>query len=93
LAVAGASDVISNVFRATILQLSLPDSMRGRVTAIKVMLSGAGPRLGDAEAGAVAAITNPTVSVISGGLASALGAVLIAWRGRTLWSQTTDPPP
>lgn len=92
LAVAGASDVISNVFRATILQLSLPDSMRGRVTAIKVMLSGAGPRLGDAEAGAVAAVTNPTVSVISGGLASALGAVLIAWRGRTLWSQTTDPP-
>jgi hypothetical protein len=41
----------------------------------------------------VAAITNPTVSVISGGLASALGAVLIAWRGRTLWSQTTDPSP
>jgi hypothetical protein len=93
LAVAGASDVISNVFRATILQLSLPDSMRGRVTAIKVMLSGAGPRLGDAEAGAVAAITNPTVSVISGGLASAVGAVLIAWRGRTLWSHTIDERP
>lgn len=94
LAVAGASDVISNVFRATVLQLSLPDSVRGRVTAIKVMLSGAGPRLGDAEAGAVASLTTPTFSVISGGLASAVGAVLIAWRGRTLWGQSaSDPTP
>lgn len=90
LAVAGAGDVISNVFRATILQLGLPDAFRGRVTSFKVMLSGAGPRLGDFEAGAVAAVTTPQFAVISGGAASVIGAVLIAWRGRTLWTQNAD---
>jgi MFS-type transporter involved in bile tolerance (Atg22 family) len=98
LAVAGAADVISNVFRNTILQATLPDGLRGRVTAFKVALSGGGPRLGDAESGAVAAVTTPTISIVSGGVASAAGALLIAWRGRAIWDQSTDvelpqPPP
>lgn len=91
LAVAGAGDVMSNVFRNALLQARVPDALRGRVTAFKVALSGGGPHLGDAEAGTVAALTTPTVSVLSGGVASVVGAVLIAWRGRALWEQTTDP--
>lgn len=95
LAVAGAGDVVSNVFRATILQLALPDEMRGRVTAFKVVISGAGPRLGDAQAGAIATITNPPFTIVSGGIASIIGTILIAWRGRALWDQraTDEPPP
>lgn len=94
LAIAGAGDVVSNVFRSTILQLAVPDAMRGRLTSFKSLLAGVGPRLGDAEAGAVAAATNPTVSVVSGGLVSLIGTVLIAWRGRALWNHdaaTVDP--
>lgn len=92
LAVAGASDVISNVFRNTILQTAVPDGLRGRLTAFKVALSGGGPRLGDAESGAVASLTSPAFSVVSGGLASVLGTAFIAWRGREIWDQTTDIP-
>ena len=92
LAFAGASDVISNVFRNTILQTAVPDGLRGRLTAFKVALSGGGPRLGDAESGAVASLTTPAISVVTGGLASVLGTVLIAWRGRAIWEQTTDVP-
>lgn len=92
LAIAGAADVVSNVFRNTILQMAVPDALRGRLTAFKVALAGGGPRLGDAEAGAVAALTTPTISVVSGGLASVIGTVLIAWRGRDIWSQSTDDP-
>jgi MFS family permease len=90
LAVAGAADVFSNVFRNTILQMAVPDGLRGRLTAFKVALSGGGPRLGDAEAGAVATLTTPAISVVTGGLASVIGTVLIAWRGRDIWDQTTE---
>ncbi|MGQ0743176.1 MAG: MFS transporter [Acidimicrobiales bacterium] len=77
LAVAGAADVFSAVFRNTILQVSVPDALRGRLSAVNIAVVTGGPRLGDAEAGAVAAITTPAVSVVSGGLACVLGAALI----------------
>lgn len=92
LAVAGAADVVSNVFRNVILQTAVPDDLRGRTTAIKDALAGAGPRLGDAEAGAVASATTPAVAVVSGGLASALGGLVIGLAGRALWRQQVGGP-
>ncbi len=80
LAVAGAADVFSAVFRNTILQLTVPDGLRGRLSAIHIAVVTGGPRLGDAEAGAVAALAGPQFSVVSGGLACLAGAALIAWR-------------
>lgn len=77
LAVAGGADVISAVFRATILQLSVPDSLRGRLSGVHIAVVSGGPRLGDLEAGAVAALTSVRFSVVSGGLACVLGALLI----------------
>lgn len=79
LAVAGAADVVSAVFRGTILQLSVPDSFRGRLSATHILVVTGGPRLGDVEAGVVAALVTPVFSVISGGLACVVGAVLVAW--------------
>lgn len=78
LALAGAADVISAVFRSTILQLSVPDSLRGRLSSVHIAVVTGGPRLGDAEAGAVAALTTPRFSVVSGGLACVAGALLLA---------------
>jgi MFS family permease len=90
LAVAGAADVVSNVFRNTILQTAVPDQLRGRTTAIKDALAGAGPRVGDAEAGAVASLTSTTIAVVSGGVASAAGGLVIAVLGRSLWRQESE---
>jgi MFS family permease len=78
LAVAGAADVISAVFRGTILQLSVPDALRGRLSSIHIMVVTGGPRLGDFEAGAVASLTSPLFSVVSGGIACIAGALLLA---------------
>lgn len=78
LAVAGAADVISAVFRNTILQLSVPDRLRGRLSAVHIAVVAGGPRLGDTESGAVATAIGPRGSVISGGLACLLGVGLIA---------------
>ena len=73
LAVAGAADVVSAVFRNTILQLSVPDVLRGRLSSVHIAVVTGGPALGDAEAGEVAAVSSPQVSVVSGGLACILG--------------------
>jgi len=66
------------VFRGTILQLSIPDRLRGRLSAMQIAVVTGGPRLGDAEAGAVAGIWGVRVSAWSGGLACLVGVGVIA---------------
>jgi MFS family permease len=78
LAFAGAADVISAVFRSSILQLSVPDALRGRLSAVHIMVVTGGPRLGDVEAGVVASLVSPWFSVVSGGIACLVGAVVFA---------------
>jgi MFS family permease len=78
LAIAGGADVISAIFRGTILQGTVPDSLRGRLSSIHFMVVVGGPRLGDVEAGVVAYLTTPAFSVISGGVACVLGVGLLA---------------
>jgi MFS family permease len=78
LAIAGAADVLSAVFRATIVQLETPDEIRGRVTSIHILVVTSGPRLGDIEAATVGAIIGPQLSVISGGLLCIAGVGVVA---------------
>jgi MFS family permease len=78
LALAGAADLVSAIFRGTILQLSIPGHMRGRMSAFQLMIVTTGPRLGDLEAGSVAALVNPVFSVVSGGVACIVGIALLA---------------
>lgn len=78
LAVAGAADLVSSVFRTSILQLAAPDDMRGRLQGVFVVVVAGGPRLGDLRAGGVAAATSPTVSLVSGAVACVIGVVLLA---------------
>ena len=60
LAVAGGRDVISAVFRNTIVQLAVPDALRGRLSGLQTAVVAGGPRIGDVEAGAVAAAFGDT---------------------------------
>lgn len=85
LAVAGAADVVSAVFRNTILQLVVPDALRGRLSGVHTAVVGGGPRLGDLESGAVAAVTSIRFSVVSGGIACLLGALAIGRFMPDLW--------
>lgn len=78
LAAAGAADVVSAVFRNTILQTNTPDDLRGRLAGIHILVVTGGPRIGDVEAGVVASLTTPTVSVVSGGLLCVVGVGLLA---------------
>jgi MFS-type transporter involved in bile tolerance (Atg22 family) len=77
LAVAGGADMVSAVFRNAILLESTPDAFRGRLIGIYVVVVVAGPNLGDVESGAVASVTNETISIVSGGLLCILGVFIL----------------
>ncbi len=77
LAVAGWADVISAVLRNTMLQTSIPERFRSRMSSMQMAVVQGGPRLGDMESGAVATLTSVEFSVVSGGLACIVGAAVI----------------
>jgi hypothetical protein len=96
LACAGAADVYSAVLRSAIIQLDTPDQLRGRVASIHILVVTSGPRLGDAEAAAVAAAVGPQLSVISGGVLCLLGLGAVVRRypelGRYVYPVTRAEP-
>ncbi len=73
LAVAGAADVISAVFRQNVQQRAVPDHLQGRLSGTFFAVVAGGPRLGDLETGVAAAIGGPEFAVWSGGLACVIG--------------------
>jgi len=75
LVLAGGADLVSGVFRNTILQTTVPDQLRGRLSAVFVGMANAGNRVGDAETGGAAAIGGARFAVWSGGIACILGAI------------------
>jgi MFS family permease len=77
LALGGAADLVSAVFRQTILQTYAPDEMRGRLQGVFTVVVAGGPRLGDLRAGAVGAAIGATASWAGGGLACAILVVLV----------------
>jgi MFS family permease len=77
MAVGGAADVVSSVWRQSILQLYAPDEMRGRLQGVFMVVVAGGPRLGDVRAGATASAFGLTTAWVGGGLACAV-AVLVA---------------
>ena len=77
LALGGAADLVSAVFRQTMLQTYAPDQMRGRLQGVFTVVVAGGPRLGDVRAGAIAAVAGAGASWVYGGLACAVLVVII----------------
>ena len=75
----GACDMVSVVVRHTLVQLSTPDEMRGRVSAVNSMFIGASNEVGQFESGLTAAWLGAVPAVVAGGL----GTILIVG----LWSR------
>jgi MFS family permease len=78
LAVAGAADLVSAVYRQSILQIFAPDRLRGRLQGVFTVVVAGGPRLGDLRAGATADVTGVTGSWAGGGFVAAGLAVALA---------------
>jgi MFS family permease len=78
LAIAGAADQISAIFRSTIMLTLTPDHLRGRLGGIEFAQVAGAPALGNLEAGVVATLTSLRFSVVSGGIACVVGTLAIA---------------
>jgi MFS family permease len=73
LALAGAADSVSAVCRSIINQTVTPEALRGRMSAIFMLVVTSGPRLGDLESGIAASLMGATAAVVTGGLACVVG--------------------
>ncbi|MHC1711896.1 MAG: MFS transporter [Solidesulfovibrio sp.] len=73
----GASDMISVVIRATLIQIDTPDALRGRVSAVNAVFIGTSNQLGDFESGLTAAWFGTVGAVIVGGVGTL--AVVALW--------------
>lgn len=74
----GAFDNVSVVFRHTILQLSTPDEMRGRVSAVNGIFIGSSNEIGAFESGASARAFGLKPSIIMGGILTLLVVAITA---------------
>jgi MFS family permease len=86
----GASDQISVVMRNVIIQLTTPDELRGRVSAVSQVFIQASNQLGAMESGFVAAFTSATFAVVSGGAAAVGVTAAIGWKLRELFDYKTE---
>lgn len=78
MAVAGASDSVSAVFRTTILQSATPDHLRGRLQGVFIVVVAGGPRLGELLGGFVAEIVGEGMTAVIGGFACVAAIVVLA---------------
>jgi MFS family permease len=78
LALAGAFDMISGVFRMTIWSQTIPHYLRGRLAGLELISYTSGPKLGDAEAGIVATLFNVRTSIVSGGVLCVVSTAIIS---------------
>lgn len=79
LALVGAFDMISVYVRETLLQLWIPDHVRGRVNAVNNVFLGASNQLGEARAGFMAAAVGAVLAVVIGGIGTVLVAGIWSW--------------
>ena len=77
LAILGAADMVSVFVRQSLVQLSVPDAMRGRVSAVNVLFIGTSNELGEFESGLTAAWFGTVPSVVIGGVGTLV--VVAVW--------------
>jgi MFS family permease len=92
LAVTGAADSVSTIIRNTIRQLQTPDEIRGRMTSVNQIFFQGGPQLGEIEAGVVAQIFGAPIAIVTGGIGSIVGVLLIARKWPMLRAYNGDEP-
>jgi MFS family permease len=85
-ALAGAADMVSGIFRSTIWNQTIPDTMRGRLAGIEMLSYSLGPLGGQVRAGIVADVWSVRASIASGGALCVVGVAATAVWLRDFWS-------
>jgi MFS family permease len=90
LALAGAADALSGIFRQTMWNNTIPNQYRGRLSGIEMISYLSGPKLGDTEAGLVAAAFGITASIVSGGVLCVAGVILGSYFLPKFWKYRSE---
>jgi MFS family permease len=86
IALSGAADMVSGIFRTTIWSQTIPENMRGRLAGIEMLSYSVGPLGGQVRAGLVADVWSVRASIVSGGIACVAGVTITAAMLRDFWS-------
>jgi len=86
LALAGAGDNVSAIFRGTIWNETIPGDLRGRLAGVEMISYLSGPLIGNVRAGWVASMSSNRVSIVSGGLVCVAGILLCIPLLPAFWS-------
>jgi MFS family permease len=90
LALAGAADLVSMVFRGAILQTAATDEMRGRMQGVFFLVVAGGPRLADLLHGTMGDLIGPAATIVGGGLLVIVGIALVVLRFPAFWRYRLD---
>jgi MFS family permease len=98
LALSGGADAVSGLFRGVIWNETIPDELRGRLAGLEMLSWSSGPTLGNAEAGAAAALLGLRSSIVVGGALCVGGSAVVAGSLPAFWAYdartfTAPPPP
>jgi ENTS family enterobactin (siderophore) exporter len=94
LAVSGAADAVSSIFRGTILQVATPDALRGRLQGVFIVVVAGGPRLGDVVLGSAASGVGEGFAALAGGTACVVAVLALArWQRRFVHYDARHPTP
>lgn len=86
LALSGAFDAISGIFRSTLWNNTIPPNYRGRLAGIEMISYMGGPKLGDARAGAIASFLGITTAIVSGGVLCIAGVMMCCLLMPKFWN-------
>jgi MFS family permease len=90
LALAGGFDTVSGIFRSMLWNQTIPPHLRGRLAGIEMISYLSGPKLGDTEAGIVAAVFGITASVVSGGVLCVVGVAICCYTLPKFWHYRSE---
>jgi MFS family permease len=93
LVLAGATDMVSGVFRSLVWNQSIPDELRGRLAGIEMLSYSIGPQLGSARVSLGAQWRGLGFSIASGGFLCAAGVVALAAALPTMWNYDVRTSP
>ena len=85
LALAGAFDSISGIFRSSLWNHIIPHDFRGRLAGIEMISYLSGPRLGDTRAGVMASCFGISTAIVTGGVFCIIGVALCCWYMPKFW--------
>jgi MFS family permease len=86
LAIAGAADMVSGIFRGVMWNQTIPDEVRGRMAGIELLSYSIGPLMGQVRSSAAASMTSLRASFVSGGVMCIIGVGLSAIALPSLWT-------